>query len=312
MPTNTLIDSMLNPVQFYKQVPDEDPRFLTKDMDDWYFGDTIREWEERVCWNQPFQTSDVIHLQLQSTYGPINLRIHRRSDDAIIDTIPYEQGAESENQPGMFIYEIDVDMSIYPAGEYYFTRTFGTPVVLMQQSENIELSVRNENTLYLEYKHFQFREDMVFETGIFPGIRIPGMKKFKNPASKDTVYEDQVLNMETLRSVPFRIWTLLMGAGEGIPDYLADKLNRILGCSTLLIDGKEYTKAEGAEMEVIEIEDYPMRAWKVDMREKRNRASRIYEDETAQNATVAVMISVDSKGFGADQGGNETVVQDVD
>lgn len=312
MPTNTLKIPFINPLQFYKETPDEDDRFRSRDFDDYGLDDTILPWEERVCWRQPWQLSDVIHLQVQSTYGPVKLLLYRASDDALIDTTILSQGAANFNDPTLFLYECDVDLSGYPEGRYYYKLTFASPVVLTLRTDILEFSENCENSLLLEYEHNQFREDMIFETGIRPGIRIPAVKKFKNPASKDTLFEDQVLNIEILRSDAYRIWTLHIGGAEGVPDFIADKLNRILGCNTVLIDGKQYTKADGATLQPKELENYPLRGWNMDLREKTNRASRIYEDEIAVNGQVAALVSVDSKGFGADTGGNETIIVDVD
>lgn len=309
---NTVIIPHINPLQWYKQTPDTNARFNTRDFDDWYFQNTILPWEQRVPWHQPWQQSDHIQEQLQSTYGPINYKLVREKDDVVIDTVPMNQLQPNYNDPTLFINQIDIDLSIYPEGCYHFLRTFGNPVALTHQSESIVLSEIIENSLLLEFKHFEHREDMIFETGIFPSLRVPGTKKFKHAASKSTVYEDQPLNTEVLRAVAYRIWTMHYGGSEGMPDYMQDKLERIHGCSTLLVDGKYYARLEGATMQESASESYPMRSWTQDMREKLNRASRRYENELSQDAVVAVMINSDSKGFGNDIGGNETVVHDVE
>lgn len=301
----------INPLQWYLDEPEESERFLSKDFVDWLLPETILPWQQKLCWNQPWQHSDTIHDQIQSTYGPLNLRIYK-SDDSLIDTIPYNQLAQNASDPRFWLYEIDVSMSIYPEGLYYCKLEFGNPVALRLRSNSIYVAARIENSLLLECQHYKFREDVIFETDILLGMRVPGIKKYKSTPSKDTVYENQVLDIETLRSVNFRLWELRIGLARGIPDYVADKISRMLGCSRFLIDGKEYTKNEGAKMERIELERYPLSAWTVEMREKRNRASRYYQNETAQNASIVVMLNVDSKGFGADTGGNETVITNVD
>lgn len=312
MATNTLIFPFINPLAFYKETPDEDDRFVSREFTDWYFANTILDWQQDVEWCQPWQTSDIIHLQLQSTYGPVSLIMYRYSDDLVIDTIPFSEVLPNANDPDLKIFEVDVDLSTYDPGKYYFKITFGSPVALTLKSENIELSERIENSLLLEYSHPSFREDMIFETGIQPGIRVAGSITYDKTASKDTLFEDQPLNMEMLRSVNYRLWKLNLGGTFGIPDYMADKISRMLGCSTLLVDGKYYAKQEGASLDPNEIDEYPLRGWSISLREKLNRASRTYEDEIAANAQVAVMVNVDSKGFGADTGGNETVIQDVE
>lgn len=308
---NILYISNINPVAFYKEVPDTDDQFRSRHMDDWYFSDTILPWQQATRFELPWQTSDLIQMQIQCNYGPINLQVFRDSDDIVIDTIPFQQIRANYNDPTLFIYEIDVDMSIYDEGCYYFKITFGSPVVLTLKSENIKLSENHENTLLLSYSNYRMYADMIFETGFASSLRIPATLKFKGPASNDTVYKDQVLNTQIVRSVPFRVWTLQIGGSEGIPDYLADKIFGIIGCSNFQVDGKYYVKNEGATMEPLEEENYPMRGWNIEVVPKIARTQKIYENELSQDAFLAVMINTDSKGFGADNGGNETIITDV-
>jgi len=300
----------INPLPFYKQTPDTDERYNSRPFTEWYFSDTIFPWEERVSWHQPWQLSDNLHLQLQTNNGPVNLKLFTESG-LLVDTIPFSQIRPNFNDPDMYIYEIDVDMSGYDEGCYYFTISFGNPVTLVLQSELIKLSENIENSLLLEYQHPTFREDMIFETDIFPAVRTEGGIKFKGPASKNTIYEDQSLNSTLIRSVNYGVWTLIIGNEFGVPDYFADKIDKILGCATLLVDGIAYTKIDGS-IEPNESENYPMRGWKIDLRRAINRASGQYENDEAQGRSVAVMINVDSKGFGADTGGSETVIFDVE
>jgi hypothetical protein len=300
----------LNPLQFYKELPDVSARFNTRDFDDWYFSDTILPWQQKVHWCQPWQLSDNLKLQLQSTISPVNLLLFNY-EGGLVDTIPFNQMQQSENDPELFIYQIDVDMSGYPQTSYYFQIQFGSnPVVLTLQSENINLSEKIENTILLEYTNPTFIGEMIFETGIQPSVRIPAVKKYKGPASKNTIFEDQVMDQSLVRSVNYRIWTLSIGGSKGIPDYFADNIDRYLSCKTVLIDGKYYTKVD-ASIEPNEVDNYPMRGWKIDMRERNNAGSRLYENNEAQNTKVAVMVNVDSKGFGADTGGNETAISNV-
>jgi hypothetical protein len=312
MPSNRIIDPFINPLQFLKEEPDTDDRFRSRDFTDFRFKDTIRSYEQPVCWLQPWQASDLIHLQLRSTYAPITVYMHDAKTGYIIDSFSMEQIRPNFNEPDFFIYELEIDLSGYAEDyEYiYFTRTFGNPVALTQKTGPIHLTEEHENTLLIEFKHYEFREDWIFETGTRPNMRIPGILKYKSTGSKNTLFEDNNLNTELIRSINYRIWTLFLGGTRGVPPYFVDKVERMLGCSELIIDGKYFTKIDG-NMEAIELENYPMSGYSIDLRERVNRASRVYDNETAQNATVSAIINTDSKGFGADNSGNETVIVDV-
>ena len=307
---NKFIYPAINPLHFYKQNQTADDRYNSRLFDQWSFSDTILPWQQRVNWHQPWQLSDILHLQLFCNYGPISLKLYTEAG-VLVDTIAFNQVMVNFNDPDMYIYEVDVDMSGYTEGCHYFTIEVGSPVVLTLVSEKIQLLENIEATLQLEYSHPSFREDMIFETGIQPKIRIPGVLTFKGPASSNTLYIDQPENPTLIRSTNYRVWVLDIGAGAGIPDYFADKIDRILGCRTLLIDGVQYTKIDGS-LEPSGVEDYPMRGWRIELRPTVNRASKHYENNEPVNRQVAVEINVDSKGFGTDTGGSETVISDVE
>ncbi len=61
----------------------------------------------------------------------------------------------------------------------------------------------------------------------------------------------------------------------------------------------------------IEDDSYPKRGWAVELRERYNRRSRTYENNVPLNGTVAIAVNVDSKGFGNNNSGSQTIVIDV-
>lgn len=307
---NRVIISKILPLQFYLEDRVEDPKYISKHLDDWFFSETILPWQQKTRYKQPVHFADLISLQLQSNVGPVNLKLYR-SDGGLVDTIPFQQVLQNASDPAMYIYEVDVEMNIYGAGDYYFMISFGSPEVVSLISETIKLSEKIENTLLLDYSHYKFYQDMIFETEWVGAMRIPGVFKLESVESNNTLFEDQDSDTEMLDSVPFDVWQLRIGLAFGIPDYLARKINRILGCSSLQIDGKYYTRMEGQKMERLVQKDYPMSAWTINLRESINRSSRIYENDVAQEGFLAVMVNADSKGFGADNGGNETIITDI-
>lgn len=294
-------------------VPDlvRDSRYNSKDFEDYNFPETILPWQQNVGYCQPWQINDTIALQLQANVGPVNF-ILKKCDGGIVDTIQFDQLQESESEPGLFIYELSAPLAGYDEGDYYAEIQLGTPAVFTIQSGLLRLKTLHENSLLLEYKHYEFREDVIFETGFFPSLRIKGTKTFDRSLSKKTVYEDQVLNESLLRSQKFRKWILSIGGASGIPDYLHDIIASAIGCSTFIIDGKYYTVPADSEMEPNGINNYPMRGWKLDIRERYTRGGRTYENDEPIDAQMTVMVNVDSKGFGNSNTGSQTAVIDVE
>ncbi len=308
---NLIYIPALNPVHFVELDPVVDPRYHSRFFDRSTFRETIEEWEQSVNFCPIFQQSDTIRMQIQSSYSPISLQLKDRYD-RVITSVSFAQKQQSLNMPGLFIYEAFLSLAAIEEGHYYLLMQCGNPVDISFISEPINIKEVHENSILLEYQNYRFYNDVIFETGFTPSVRVLGSIKFKTPASKDTIYEDQVLNNTLLNSVPFRVWELVLSGSSGIPNYLIDKLNRILGCSSLSIDGRLFSKPEGAKLEEKALEDYPMRGWSIEMREKLNRSSNIYENESQVNRQHAIVINVDSKGFGADEtGGNVHQIIDV-
>ncbi len=311
MPTRIIYQPFINPVKFTKEVPDEVGQYRSKHIDDWQFTDTIHDFEQRVCFSQYWQLNDTIKLQYKSNYAPMTLELYRATDDARMHSVSFSQVRQDYFQPEFFIYEVSLSLQAFAEGEYYFKIKVGSPVNLTLTSELQIFSERIENSLLLEYLHRKFYCDVFFETGFAPSIRIPGIMKPKAPASKDNVYEDQELNMTMLKSQPYCLWTLSIGSSEGIPPWLVKRLNAILGCSSLKIDGRFYTKNEGAKLDENAQEFYPMAGYSIELREMLNRSSVIYEDEVVIEGKMAVVIVADSKGFANQASGSNYFVTDV-
>lgn len=310
--SNKLIRSFIMPLQLFDPNPTTDARYRSKDFIDFDFPDTILPWEQRTSYCQQWQNSDTIFDQLQTNVGPVAFILKECETGYVIDTLLYTQGAESDNEPGIFIYEISVPLAGYPEGCYYVEVTFGaSPVIFTLRTGEILISNEVENSLLLEFNHFQFREDVIFETGILYQVRVLGTNRYQKTPNKSTTYEDQVLNMSVLRNVSFRTWKLVIGQSKGIPDWLADKISRIIGCSIFMIDGKRFTKPADSEMDPITDDYYPMKGWSVDLRERFNRAARHYENEVPLDGIVEVMVNVDSRGFGNSNSGSQTIITDV-
>lgn len=291
-----------------------DERYNSKDFIDFDFPDTILPWEQNTGFCQPWQLNDTIPLHLLSSIGPVNFVLKDCKTGIVIDTIQLDRKQESITEPGLYIYELSAPLNLYLAGCYYAELQFGIdPVVFTLRSGELNFESLHENTLALEYKHFEAREDIIFETGWLGMVRIHGIKKYLGPKQKNTVYEDQVLDSVTLRAQKYQAWELKIGGtpAKGIPDYFASMVGGIIGCSDFRIDGKNYAVPEGKEMEPVELDRYPMRGWAVELRERYTKGANVFENNEPVGGRLAVMINSSSKGFGNSTTGSQTAVIDV-
>lgn len=314
MPTNKLIQPRLNPVKFIPMTPTLLPQHLSRHFDDFFFMETRLPWQQRKQFLQPWQKSDSIRLQFQSNMGPLKLSVID-VDGRVYSSANLSQLQQNIDEPGMYIFQSDTALGAFDEGVYFMRLDCGAAVdgvfPLTLISEPLIILAIQKDTLYLGYRHRHYHGDVAFETGFAPFIRIRATLRLKNLSSKDSFFEDQPMDMTVLESKPFRVYELRIGGASGIPDYLADMLNRILGCSSLTIDGKSYVKSEGAKFEENALENYPMRGWSIELREADNKASHTYlADISAERMTVVA--AVDWKGFSnTDQGGSPEQIIEI-
>lgn len=303
---NKVVYSSSNALQMF--LPDfvNDTRYNSKDFEDWEFPDTILPFEQLVSYCQPWQLNDSIPLQLLSNLS-VNFILKNSRTDAVIDTIPFDNILESAEEPGLFIREVLVPLAGYPEGLYYVELDFGG--VFSLRSGDLNFAELHEGTILAESSHYENREDIYYETGFVVYNRIESIKKFDRPSQKATVYEDQVLNLSSLRSTKYRLWNWLIAGLYGIPDYRADQIGGMIGNSTFKLDGKYYTVAEGEEMEPNGLDLYPMRGWSVKLRERFTRGGKVFENDIPVEGNIIVMSNVDMKGFNME--GSQTIIIDV-
>jgi hypothetical protein len=265
-----VIISVLNPVKYV--VDGFTPSYNSRHIDDHHFEDTILPWEEEVGFAQPWQTADTIHQQVILPYDTVTFEVFDE-EGAIHHSSDFTQKLYNFDDPTHNLFEHEYTPSALQDGWYKFRLKCyltGSPTPALTLISNVQ-DIRDSHpqSVLLQYEHYQFREEVLFETDFRPSLRLPGTLKFDSPGSKRTVYEDQILNTTSLDAKRFRTWKLYCGSEVGIPDYLIDKLEAILGCSDVSIDGRFYTVPEGAKMEPAEEKDYPMRGWTVELRETR-------------------------------------------
>lgn len=307
---NTLYDSFLNPLKFHKLDNVQPANYLSRFMDDWAFRRTIQPWQEKVCFYQPWSNYDTIPLQYTSNVGPIVLKLYDEVG-SLKATANFNDVMQDELQPTFYIRQIAFPMTGYDPGKYFFVREIaGSPMysepIEIIDVEDSGICLENQDpTLYLEYSHYEPVQGIKWFTPFEGKIRIPGILQFKQPGAKDNLYEDQLLNMTLINSVPYRIWQLIVGGNRGIPPWFIDRIARILSLSNVSIDGRLFTKNEGASFEPSLLDAYPMAGWVIDLREKLNRDTQIIEDDVVIEGIAAAAIIMDNKGFGIDGGDTE-------
>jgi hypothetical protein len=303
----------LLPVTWYDVEPTEVTQYISRHMDDYLLSERNTRWQNGG-YRQPWLMSDVIVNQFINNQGAVNIKVIDCKQNLLFAT-PMQQKQQNQYEPEYFIYESSQALNALPDGIYYLLAEIGSSPNKRLISEPIEVSSTIENTLLLQYKHRKYRGGVVFETGIEFSLRVHGFLRLQPPASKDTLYEDQVLDMVMVQSKPYRIWELVFfGPEGGLPDWMIDKLNWVLGCSDLRIDGKYYTKQEGAKIEEGEtLQNGLLKSYRIEMREAINRNSKVFSGEENTNEELNILLNVSSKGFfDTNEDGSSTIVTILD
>jgi hypothetical protein len=299
------------PLHFVRIAPEDIPQYTFPHMDDYFLSNRLRDSQRSVVkYYQPYSVNDVLAFQLQSDSGPVLFKIKKCTGQTISSTAFTKK--QTDPVDGVTsIYELTKAFATTPPGEYFGVLNFaGVDMYICDPFRVISEPV---NTLFFEYKNSRYYRNIIFETGWEGNIRITGLLRMKPPAAKDTVYEDQVLDTVMVQSKPYRIWELLVGAFETIPDWMIDKFNEILGCDSLKIDGKYFTKTEGAKWEETENVGYgALKTYSIELREMINRGAIDFDGEIDTDEEMSVMLNITTKGFADTSVPDNEIVQIID
>lgn len=291
-----IYDPYLNPLQLVEVNRTRLPQYVSRFMDDYWLAERLSSWQQLPDgpYYQPWLPSDNIALQFQNNAGQLKGTVINCQQTLQIPFI-LDQKQQNKYMPDYFIYEMSAALNVLPVGQHYFMviEVGDTDVVLL--GEGFDLQTEQPDTLLIEYTNRSFYGNAVFETGFAPSLRLRGTLQLEDPVSKDTLYEDQVLDMVMVLSKPYRLWELTL---INIPDWMVDKLNWILGCSNLRIDGRFYTKNEGAKLTSQDaLGNGTLKTYKIELREQLLRNSKIIDTASNTNEALSIMLNSTSKGF---------------
>lgn len=283
----------ISALKLLEVAPSQVEQYLSKHMDDYFLNHRLNRWQFGRYANK-WLTSDSIPMQVQTNAGQLQIDVVDCHGTVYITELMIQR-QQNRYDPTTYIYESSTALEPLPQGIYWFKFTNDNVALI---SEPIEVVNTLTESLLLQYKHRKYYEGVIWETGFESNMRVPGVLRYKPPAAKDTVYEDQVLDMTMIKSVPYRLIEILAGAGDMVPDYFIDTLNRIFGCSSLRIDGRYYSKNEGFKWEAAdEVYNGVLYSYRGELREMLNRPYKLVEPGTDQNAITTIMGMVDLKGF---------------
>lgn len=295
---NELTIPELNPVLFYDKARALLPQYHNKFAGDWLPLEALKPWQGFGRYFQKWQTSDAISLQVFSNIAPLTLKLIN-CKGATIRTLQFQQKQKNRRDPSLFIYEASLSLAGIPDGRYRLELEVGSPLVKTLESDWLDIAADWPHSALIEYKNSAYYGDVIFPvTGWAPSFRVEGWFKKAAPASKDEVYVDESYNQRMMFSDPFQVWEFIIGPATGVPEWVAEKLNWILGCDEIYIDGMEFTKADGGKFQEIEQDGVPFRGYSINLAPTNRRPSKHFFMNGAQGGKrLLVALNVETKGF---------------
>ena len=278
--------SKINPLRIiwqYRRLPQDsgtihyqsfNPSFNTHDFDSAFFYDSIRYYEDKEGYCQPFQQSDTIILQFMT-----NDNVHTHYTAQLLDKdglaysdlgSPYEFAATYD---GLSAYRFTVPLYNIAEGIYFLRVQYydGISEQVLLISEPFDIKQIHSKTIRIDY-HNSFNDwSYVFESGVVPQFRVHGSVTEVKSESKFNVYEDQPLNTEMVSGIAYRSLLLKFGHGRnGVPEWVADTLERIFLCDTIKVDGLAVTRESGSKLERNGNNGLPLSWYSLKLRERYN------------------------------------------
>jgi len=167
-----------------------------------------------------------------------------------------------------------------------------TPVI----SEGIQFATTWPVSLLFQYSNSSNKQSTVWSTGYRGAFRAEGWIDEFSAESKFTTYEDQPADITLLNAIPYRKFRLNISAPKGVPDWVWDKVKRIMLLDTVTIDGHAYTLEEGAKAEVKKTDSWPKRYWSIEIREAKNSEGVTYDASGVVVAPI-VVATIDLNAF---------------
>ena len=258
------------------------PQYNNVHFDDDFFCRSIRFFEQKVGYLQPYQQSDTIRYIFfgsDTTAANYTARLLDMNGVAITKTITVSQ--QSGTYSGLKAYTLQFSLWDVPEGKYFLQLAYdhGASTFSYILHEPFHLKQVHSNTVRIDYRNSYNDQDVIYFSDTFKfQLRVKGNMSAVNPDSKFSTYEDQPLNNTMVSGIPYRNFELTI---DKSPEWLADKVERIFLTDTLTIDGKLFSRENGAKLEPKRNEQYPLHFYGLKLREAENKLSNEYAMNTA-------------------------------
>lgn len=265
----------LNPILFFLATRSVTDRYQTKHFDQFMFGERVLPWQEMDCYMQLWQTTDIIKLQITSTFSSNVINV-LDENGGVVYTITLAGGIENLYVDGASTFDVAIPVAAISAGVYRLQLVCNLNYILYSDWQYFS-AVPVENTVLFEYKHIRYHKDVIFETGILFQFRVAGTFGALDKVRKDEKYKNEPYDSILLSSRSSKQWPWWFGDERGLPDDVINLIDEIFGCSYVLLDGKQFTLSEKPDyIEADNERRFPKRGMKLILEETNNKNSRVF------------------------------------
>lgn len=194
------------------------------------------------------------NLQVLSDWTPV-LKIYDGMKGFLIATVSPTTPTNPITSQTFTIYEFALHWETYPKGLYYIEVTYIDDAAITQiwRSGILQTADRLPGAIVFTYTNSYNNFSAIFSTGIVFNFICEGTIADFTPAFEDIIYNDQEYNVTKLNAIPRREFTLYVGSTRGfggVPPWVGDKINWIMACDQIQIDGVYYQNTSGSKWEI--------------------------------------------------------------
>lgn len=288
----------LTPIRF---VPLNSDNMLS--FDGALFSEQIRSWQDQVMYYQKQCLGDTIRFQVQTNLTPVRLNIidcQQRSYGTFDAVVKPTNIVAPETLTYEFNFQLTPDFTIGQV--FYFLLTFGEAgqeAYVPWISEPQVIVPDDDTTSLIEYTNSFNHQNVVFDTGIVYNFRVESNLQNLDPLTYDAVFQDQPMNLRTIKSIPYDQWLFILGPAQGVPDWVARLVRSIWTLDTVKYHGIQYTKPDGQKWTATGLDNnYPLRGWTCVLQNTLNHYSTRTEDNNSPAESFTVVWNLNTDAFG--------------
>jgi hypothetical protein len=200
------------------------------------------------------------------------------------------------------LQEVEIDISGLDDGIYKWVIMDGQNKLF--RSEWFNLAEEWYDTFLFEYSDTTNKYNTYFSPTFTPKIRVEANFLPLQPQSESTEYVDDIHDVEMLDGTTWDQLTLVLGGksiipgeSQGIPDWMARKLNYILLLNQCVIENVKYSKAKAENIEPVLTSFMPLNVYTIDVVPATAGTGLVYEGVPTP-MTTSFVATMDASSFG--------------